>query len=186
MLKQKTIFAILAGVIVIALSTYWIYSSNNKKPAVHQTDQERIKAEESTAKKKGYDIKQDTESSRQRSSTIQPDTKNTTPDGRVAGQAVMNPVITTLESLDNGSVVIDALVGGATSGTCTVTFRNNNSTVIRESPIVRVTNYYACQEIGIERSAFNAPGNWNVVLQLHSDAGDGSASSKVTVSQGAY
>ncbi len=81
--------------------------------------------------------------------------------------APMSVSITTAEQSDQ-TIILDALVNGATTGTCTATFEKSGSaTVTKTSPLIKLTAYY-CQEFQVARTEFGSAGEWTARVKLTS------------------
>lgn len=96
----------------------------------------------------------------------------------------VSPVITTLDQ-DSSKIVVRAISpsGSGTSPTCKVIFsKSGYNDVSRSAGLSLQGSYYACQGFDIEKSAFPAKGEWNVMIAVSSSAIEGtSASQKITI-----
>lgn len=79
----------------------------------------------------------------------------------------------------NGTVILDATVDGASSGTCTTVFKNGNATLTKNSAVRLVTSYYACGELQFSSNEFNPKGTWSATVRL--DNGPESQAARITV-----
>lgn len=80
------------------------------------------------------------------------------------------------------AVVVNALVSGATSGTCNLTVTNGNSKVQKSAPIGFQVSYYICQGFNINSSEFSQKGEWTAVVNISSPNGTAqSEPRKVTI-----
>lgn len=152
-LNKKVLIAL--GVVVVVAAAAGTYYYFHRNSAAGPKSYDTTKPEN---KQSAVDPKQDTDNAkRQNAAATQGSsgsTGNVTPQITYFGQA-------------NGMVILDATVNGATSGTCTATFKNGGSTVAKISQVSLVTNYYACGEIQAPSSDFNPKGSWSATVKLN-------------------
>lgn len=114
------------------------------------------------------DPKKDTDNAKRQNAAANQGTSNS------ASASSVTPQITYFGQ-SNGLVILDATVDGATSGVCTVTFKNGSTSITKTSSVVLVTSYYACGEFQVAEGEFNPRGAWSATVKLNS----GSESSPV-------
>ena len=154
--KNKKVIVILAIVAVAAVGAAgYVWRNNHKSTPPSSYDTSKPENQESAVDpKKDTDNAQRQNAASNNSSSNSASASNVTPQITYFGQA-------------NGMVILDATVNGATSGTCSVTFKNGGSTVTKTSSVSLVTSYYACGEIQAPSSEFNPKGSWSATVTLN-------------------
>lgn len=94
-----------------------------------------------------------------------------------------NASVNITNALQQGDVVVvNALVSGATSGTCNLTLTNGSSKIQKSAAVGFQVSYYICQGFTINSSEFNQKGEWTAVVNITSPSGSAqSESRKVTL-----
>jgi hypothetical protein len=153
--SKKVLLAVfLAAVLGIFAITFW-YLSRPKKTANLEVNETIKKSGEQTAVEtaKGGENK----NSNQNQQSIP-----------IATSPVVN---ITSAAQQNSVVVISALVGGVTSGSCNITLSNGPDKVKKSAPVGFQISYYICQGFTINSSEFNPKGEWTAIIDLTSPNG---------------
>jgi cytoskeletal protein RodZ len=93
------------------------------------------------------------------------------------------PTVNITNAAQQGSVVvINALVSGATSGSCNVTLSNGSIKIQKSAPVGFQVSYYICQGFSINSSEFNPKGEWTATIDVTTPNGTAqSEPRKVTI-----
>jgi cytoskeletal protein RodZ len=156
--SKKVVILLVVLLLVIAAGAGLWYAKRPKKTA-------GIEASEAV-KKSGEQAEVDTaktsdnKNSNQGQQTAQSTTQATKP----------NVNITNAMQQGN-NLVVNVLVGGATSGTCNLTLTNGNSRVQKSAPIGFQVSYYICQGFSINSSEFNQKGEWTAAVDISTPNG---------------
>lgn len=151
--KNKKVIIILTIVAVAAVGAAgYVWRNNHKSTPPSSYDTSKPENQESAV-----DTKKDTDNAQR---------QNATTSGSSTAPGSVTPQITYFGQA-NDTVILDATVTGATSGTCTVTFKNGGATVTKTSSVSLVTSYYACGEIQAPSSEFNPKGSWSANVTLN-------------------
>lgn len=81
------------------------------------------------------------------------------------------------------TVYIRALVNGANSGTCSLTFTKKEASFKKEVPIGVQASYSICQGFNVPAKEFPESGEWEVEIVAKSDDSQASANTKVVVTK---
>jgi len=112
--------------------------------------------------------------------------KNSNQDSQPQPQSTPAPssVVVNISSsgISGDSIFINALVSGATSGTCKLTMQNGASVVTKSAGIGLQVSYYICQGFSIASSEFVPKGDWTAFIEVNTPNGTAKSDSrKVTV-----
>lgn len=89
--------------------------------------------------------------------------------------------ITTAEQQER-TVYIRAIITGMTGGTCEITLRNGNASLIKQAPITVQASYATCQGFNIPSDEFSAKGTWSIDITASGSNGtSANTASKVEV-----
>jgi len=89
--------------------------------------------------------------------------------------------ITSIGQTDN-ITYINAIVGGETSGTCTLTLSNGSKKIVKSATIGYQVSYYICNGFNISSSEFAPKGEWSALIDISGPKGSASSEErKVTV-----
>lgn len=159
-LSRKTIIAsvvviLVAGGVAFALLRN---SEKNSNPAEPQNPESRVTEEQAT----------------------QPENPNASP--QPSSYTGTSQISVSLSSPTNGqefnntTVVVRAILSGASSGTCTATFTKSGSNeVVVTAPVVQAPTYYTCSGFNVDRSQFTATGEWTLRLNVKADGAEGNS-----------
>ena len=82
------------------------------------------------------------------------------------------PSINITSAMQQGdSVIINALVGGTTSGSCSLSMTNGNNKIQKSATIGFQVSYYICQGFVVNTSELVSKGDWTVVINVTSPNG---------------
>jgi hypothetical protein len=79
------------------------------------------------------------------------------------------------------TVVVRALVSGATDGTCTLTFTQGSHTLSRTAAVENKGNYYGCAGFDVPVSEFPVGGSWQAKLAVSAENKQGSIEQSIEI-----
>lgn len=93
----------------------------------------------------------------------------------------VTPTINSVDQTAN-TVTLRAIVSGATTGTCTLSFsKTGQNPVELQAPLTQAPTYYICQGFDVPKTSFPIKGEWQVVVKFDSDSAQGQSETKAVV-----
>lgn len=163
---KKYIIGILAAIILIIMGGTFFYITRPK-------DNSKIEVNESTKKQTEQEDAEQAKSSDNKNSnqTQQPSQQSTAQPSKVS-------INITNASQQGGTLVINGLVSGATSGTCNLTLTNGSTKIQKAAAVGFQVSYYICQGYNIDVSEINPKGEWTATINLTSPNGTAQSESR--------
>jgi hypothetical protein len=156
---KKYIIGILAATILIITGGTFLYVTRPKDNSkIEVSEAKKTQAEQEDAEQaKSSDNKNSNQ-------TQQPSQQSTAQPSKV-GINITNAL------QQGGTLVINGLVSGATSGTCNLTLTNGSTKIQKSAAVGFQVSYYICQGYNIDVSEINPKGEWTATINLTSPNG---------------
>lgn len=143
-----------------------------------------IKPNKSASKVKDAQIKQVEKKDSETAKSS--DNKNSNQDTKPQAQSTpaSSAVSVTISSsgATEGTVYINALVVGSTSGTCKLTMQNGSATITKTVGVGLQVSYYICQGFSIATNEFVSKGDWSAFIEISTPNGTAKSDTrKVTI-----